>query len=133
MVRRSAYEKYGLYDTDYGFVADVEMWMRLASHGDVVYLRDILMSVRAREAGHEYIATNWKAVDNVIRMHQRYVAESGTSAARFNFMAEKYRLTSFLSSMKQSKFAQNARRDAKAYLSKNGGLLSRVAASLIPG
>jgi hypothetical protein len=66
-------------------------------------------------------------------MHQRYVAESGTSPARFNVMAEKYRLTSLLASMKQSKLAHNARHDAKAYLSKNGGILSRVAASLIPG
>ena len=35
MARRTAHERFGLYDPDYGFVADVEMWMRLSHAGDV--------------------------------------------------------------------------------------------------
>lgn len=52
VVRASAHERFGLYDQRYGFVADVEMWMRLATHGDVAYVARPQVAVRERESDH---------------------------------------------------------------------------------
>src|SRR3989442_10681902 len=49
MVPRRVYEAAGLYDPAFGFVADVEMWMRLGLHGSVGYLATPLIAVRERE------------------------------------------------------------------------------------
>lgn len=38
MARRAAYEAVGLFDPQYGFVADVDMWMRLAERYGVAYV-----------------------------------------------------------------------------------------------
>src|SRR5262249_506766 len=52
VVRRTAHEKYGLYNPEFDFVSDVEMWMRLSVNGDVAYVREPLIQVRDREQGH---------------------------------------------------------------------------------
>jgi glycosyltransferase involved in cell wall biosynthesis len=52
LVRREAHQRYGLYDPSFGFIADVEMWMRLSSHGDVAYVPGPLVGVRVRESNH---------------------------------------------------------------------------------
>ena len=49
LVRREAHEKCGLYDPAGGFIADVEMWMRLSGQGDVAYVAEPLIAVRERE------------------------------------------------------------------------------------
>jgi glycosyltransferase involved in cell wall biosynthesis len=49
MGRRSAYLKAGLFDTRFGFVADVDMWMRLAESFDVAYVDEPLISLASRE------------------------------------------------------------------------------------
>ena len=48
LVRREAHESYGLYDASYGFISDVEMWMRLSMRGDVAYIDKPLIDVRER-------------------------------------------------------------------------------------
>jgi glycosyltransferase involved in cell wall biosynthesis len=75
MVRRIAHERYGLYDPEYGFVADVEMWLRLSLHGDVGYLGEPLIRMREREEGHEYAGPDWELLDILLRMQRRYHAE----------------------------------------------------------
>lgn len=52
VVRRSAHEEYGLYDSTYGFISDVELWMRLSLNGDVAYVKTPLIRVREREEDH---------------------------------------------------------------------------------
>jgi glycosyltransferase involved in cell wall biosynthesis len=52
LVRRSAHEQFGLYDPQYWFISDVEMWMRLSAHGDVAYVREPVIDVRVSESGH---------------------------------------------------------------------------------
>jgi hypothetical protein len=54
----------------------------------------------------------------------RYVGTAEVDPRRFELMAEKYRLISFLASMKRSRLARKARRDAKSYLKQNGGVFS---------
>jgi glycosyltransferase involved in cell wall biosynthesis len=75
MVRRSAHEQYGLYDPDYGFVADVEMWMRLSRRGDVAYVAEPLLRLRAREADHEFTGASWPLLEILMRIQRRYHRE----------------------------------------------------------
>jgi glycosyltransferase involved in cell wall biosynthesis len=49
MGRRSAYLKVGLFDPRFGFLSDVDMWMRLAEEFDVAYLREPLITLACRE------------------------------------------------------------------------------------
>ncbi len=50
MGRRSAYLEAGLFDPRFGFVADVDMWLRLAEKFDVAYVADPLITLASREA-----------------------------------------------------------------------------------
>jgi glycosyltransferase involved in cell wall biosynthesis len=73
VVRRSAHEQFGLYNSTYGFIADVEMWMRLSAHGDVAYVQDPLIQVRTREAdhfAHQKFAAIWLTAASI---HRRYL------------------------------------------------------------
>lgn len=49
MVRRSAYEAVGLFDGRFGFLADVDMWLRLAERFDVAYVSEPLIAFGARD------------------------------------------------------------------------------------
>lgn len=50
MGRRSAYLKVGLFEPRFGFVSDVDMWMRLAESFDVAYISEPLISLASRQA-----------------------------------------------------------------------------------
>jgi len=52
VVRRSAYEEVGGYRTDLPHAADWEMWTRLAAHGPVVFVDEVLACYR-RHAGSD--------------------------------------------------------------------------------
>lgn len=73
VVRREAHEHHGLYDPSCGFIADVEMWMRLSTHGDVAYVKEPLISVRAREAGHVETAKGAVWIRMAARIHRRFL------------------------------------------------------------
>jgi hypothetical protein len=83
LVRREAHEKYGLYDPAAGFIADVEMWMRLSSHGDVAYVAEPLIAVREREQDH--FAT--KAWPSLLRataeIHRQYIPRAFRGSQRW--------------------------------------------------
>lgn len=72
VVRRRAHEEYGLYDPEYGFVSDVEMWMRLSTVGDVAYVATPEIQVREREEGHEANANAESLRAAIARIHRRY-------------------------------------------------------------
>ena len=50
MGRRSAYFAVGLFDPRFGFVADVDMWLRLAERFDVAYVPEPLIALPSPEA-----------------------------------------------------------------------------------
>jgi glycosyltransferase involved in cell wall biosynthesis len=50
MGRRSAYLAAGLFAPRFGFLADVDMWLRLAEHFDVAYIPDPLITLPSRDA-----------------------------------------------------------------------------------
>lgn len=60
MARREAYEKFGLFDAQYGFISDVEMWLRLGLHGKVCYVNAPLIDLTPREESHPYYLPHWK-------------------------------------------------------------------------
>ena len=73
VVRREAHEKYRLYDPRYGFVSDVEMWMRLSQHGDVAFVATPLIQVRQREPDHT-ASSNWATLlRTTAAIHRRYL------------------------------------------------------------
>ena len=73
MVRRDAHERFGRYDPAYGFISDVEMWMRLSENGDVAYAAKPLIRVRTREDGHEASVNPWPQFATVFAIHRRYI------------------------------------------------------------
>jgi GT2 family glycosyltransferase len=83
VVRRQTYDRHGLYAPGYGFVADVEMWMRLATAGDVAYVGQPLVQVRERERGHWASANSVLLSRRTAAIHRRYLrrAYRGTTLA----------------------------------------------------
>ena len=73
LVRREAHERYGLYDPTFGFIADVEMWLRLSEHGDVAYAARPLVRVRDREEGHDVDVNPWPIHAFSFAIHRKYV------------------------------------------------------------
>jgi glycosyltransferase involved in cell wall biosynthesis len=82
LVRREAHEQYGLYDPSCGFIADVEMWMRLSSHGDVAYLKEPLIQVRDREAGHEASLNGDRDIRMAANIHRRFIPAAYSHGGR---------------------------------------------------
>lgn len=71
MVRRSAYEKVGFsYDTQFGFLSDVDMWLRIAAVYSVGYIRAPLITCRGRDADHPYTGPNWQLVEWILDIHR---------------------------------------------------------------
>ena len=52
VVRRRAYEEIGGYRTDLPHAADWEMWTRLAAHGPVVFVDEVLARYRKHDGSH---------------------------------------------------------------------------------
>jgi glycosyltransferase involved in cell wall biosynthesis len=130
MVPRRFYERAGLYDPDFGFVSDVEMWLRLALTGDVAYVARPLIHVREREAGHEYFSMRWEVADTMVRMlklyHSRaYSGLAGTvRSALFRARVEVHLLRGYLSALKRGDGAD--RRRARAYFRRSPTLVCRA-------
>ncbi len=59
MVRAEAYQKYGLFNSEYGFISDVEMWLRLARYTDYAYVHEPLITITPREKNHFLSHHHW--------------------------------------------------------------------------
>lgn len=71
MTRREAYSKYGMFNGDYGFISDVEMWLRLGTHGPVAYVPEHLITLTPREKTHPYFYPHW----NVVRTNFKIIKD----------------------------------------------------------
>jgi glycosyltransferase involved in cell wall biosynthesis len=60
MARRSAYERAGLFNAKFGFISDVDMWLRLAYDADVAYVPEPLITITPREPDHPYAFVHWR-------------------------------------------------------------------------
>ena len=73
LVRRSAHEAHGLYNPEFDFISDVELWMRLSLAGDVAYVREPLIQVRDREQDHYATNNAVKLVRRTAAIHRLYL------------------------------------------------------------
>jgi glycosyltransferase involved in cell wall biosynthesis len=60
MARASAYAKAGPFDPTFGFISDVDMWLRLARDADVAYVPEPLMTITPHEPDHPYRYESWQ-------------------------------------------------------------------------
>jgi glycosyltransferase involved in cell wall biosynthesis len=60
MARRSAYEAVGPFNPAYGFISDVDMWLRLARDHSVAYVEEPLITITPREPEHPYAFVHWR-------------------------------------------------------------------------
>ncbi len=126
MVRRSAYEEFGLYGSEFGFISDVEMWMRLSRQGDVAYVAAPLIYVREREKDHQYARINWQLIDTLLRIHRLYRSKK---QIRSLLRTDWYLLRQYLTVIYQRD--RDGHSAGRHYLQSSGMFLSRIAAYLI--
>jgi hypothetical protein len=67
-----------------GFIADVDMWMRLSMQRDVAYVREPHLLLRQRERDHRAGPNSIAITRTLARIHGRYipVAYSGAPVAK---------------------------------------------------
>jgi glycosyltransferase involved in cell wall biosynthesis len=129
MVARRRYEAVGLYDERFGFVADVEMWIRLALHGDVGYIARPLIDVREREPGHVYFERRWEILESlvqILRFHRAEVHRARWRALQLQARVEAHLVRTLLSTLRHGGRAELRR--ARACLRRSPSLLCRALA-----
>ena len=60
MARASAYKKAGAFNPAYGFISDVDMWLKLAHDHDVAYVAEPLITLTPREPNHPFAYHSWQ-------------------------------------------------------------------------
>jgi glycosyltransferase involved in cell wall biosynthesis len=60
MARASAYRRVGIFDPSFGFISDVDMWLRLAYGSPVAYVPEPLIDLVPREPTHPYFYFSWR-------------------------------------------------------------------------
>jgi glycosyltransferase involved in cell wall biosynthesis len=131
MVPRRRYETAGLYDERFGFVADVEMWIRLALHGDVGYIARPLIGVREREPGHMYFERRWEILNTLVQIlkhHHAGVHRARWRGLQLHARIEAHLLRTLLSTLRHGGRAELRR--AGASLRRSPSLLCRAFARL---
>lgn len=77
MVKREAYEA-GLFNPKYGFISDVEMWMRLSLQGKVGYVQDPIIDLTPREKTHKYFLPHTITYTNALIIYEYFKKEHKT-------------------------------------------------------
>lgn len=71
MARRTAYQQLLPFDARFGFVSDVDMWMRMCRKFDIAYVREPLIILDHTPSKERSINKfNWKWLDNSRRMQR---------------------------------------------------------------
>jgi glycosyltransferase involved in cell wall biosynthesis len=71
MARRSAYEHHGLFDTSFGFISDVEMWLRLSHGRQIAYVAEPLITIMEREGNKPYYGWPWQQMFWTIAIYSK--------------------------------------------------------------
>jgi glycosyltransferase involved in cell wall biosynthesis len=74
MAPRLIYERWGLYDPDYGFYSDVEWAIRMCVYGDVGYINEPLIMMREREFDHPFRKVRWETFLWSIKMRENHIS-----------------------------------------------------------
>ncbi len=75
MTRSSAYAEHGLFDPAFGFISDVDMWLRLAKGREVAYVPEPLITVTPREPDHPYVYYSWEHLFWQFGIYNRHIGE----------------------------------------------------------
>lgn len=70
MARRDALLAAERFDESLPILADIDMWFRLLSLGDVAYVAERLYSIYPREADHPNVRVNWAIRDELARIYR---------------------------------------------------------------
>lgn len=73
MARRAAYTEGGLFDPKYGFISDVDMWLRLARGRHVAYVPEPLITVTPRESDHPFASYSWQHLFWQFGIYNRHI------------------------------------------------------------
>jgi glycosyltransferase involved in cell wall biosynthesis len=60
MARKETYENYGPFNSKYGFISDVEMWLRICANEQFAYINEHLIHLIPREPNHNYYLPDWR-------------------------------------------------------------------------
>lgn len=74
MARRECYESVGYFKPKYGFISDVEMWMRLNADYPVAYIKEPLIKIAPREVTHPYSYLDWDLEQIGITIHRDIIS-----------------------------------------------------------
>ena len=69
MARASAYARFGLFNPEFGFVADIDMWLRMACGSTVAYVPEPLITLMTKEADHPWTYDVWPRLFWLFRMY----------------------------------------------------------------
>jgi glycosyltransferase involved in cell wall biosynthesis len=58
MVPKRVYDEMGLFDHNFGFISDVEMWLRISTKYKIGYIDEPLIHLKQREIYHKYYFPN---------------------------------------------------------------------------
>ncbi len=75
MARSAAYTEFGLFDPAFGFISDVDMWLRLAKGREVAYVAEPLITVTPRELNHPFAHYSWQHLFWQFGIYNRHVKE----------------------------------------------------------
>lgn len=70
MARRECYDREGLFDARFGFIADVEMWMRLNLKYAVAYVDQPLIGIAPVDPNRPWAFVNWFRESALIAIHE---------------------------------------------------------------
>jgi hypothetical protein len=68
MARRRCYEAANWFDSRFGFISDVDMWLRLNAEHAVVYVGEPLISLAPRGKDRPHSALNWNLEEALAEM-----------------------------------------------------------------
>jgi glycosyltransferase involved in cell wall biosynthesis len=90
MARRSAYSQLLPFDNKYGFISDVDMWMRMCLKFDVAYVREPLIILDNSPTPHR--AFNWERLGTIRLMQETNIFRFyGDQPARFQREMSRHR------------------------------------------
>ena len=73
MARAQAYADFGAFDPAFGFISDVDMWLRLARGRYVAYVPEPLITVTPREPDHPFANYSWQHLFWQFGIYNRHI------------------------------------------------------------
>ncbi len=112
MARALAYAELGLFDPFFGFISDVDMWLRLAKGRDVAYVSEPLITVTPRELDHPFAHYSWQHLFWQFGIYNKHVQDYRSmypdtavqSSGEYSSMLRKFFLRAMLSLVKHRKW-----------------------------